>query len=51
MWVKTCRVPMHYSDKNAVAHVPYTHACMHTSKYIIMYAQKVSEITIYDKSK
>ena len=25
---------------------PYTHACTHTSKYIIMNAQKVSEVTM-----
>ena len=32
---------MHYSDKNAVAYAP-----IHTSKYIIMNAQKVSKVTM-----
>ena len=32
--VKTCRVPMHYSDKNAVAHAPIHTVHMHAHKQV-----------------
>ena len=40
MWVKKCRVPINALTVSRTQ--LHTHACTHTSEYIIMYAQKVT---------